>query len=1757
MPPDTSDLDPKQPSPGENPLGDVSGQPAPTSAPDESAQSSAADDTDVLEVDEIEELDDVEVIDDSAAASAAPPPPPGGTVRTAAPPPPRPNVAPVAPAATEAEPEPSPSLEQRLQRPTVLDQVLEDVSKGDWERRAKELLRDLDAASDRRQVGAIAYELGDFYERRVGDEARAVKAYGRALQSDPSLRPNLWAIRRVFYRRQLWPNLIKLLDAEIRFARNDAERADLHLEKAQILEDKLEDVEAAKQAYLAAAGLDPLSVTALAGIERIALGDGDNIALAKAWRGLASAVGHPSRKVAYLLDLSRLQSAEGDASIDAASETMREAAEVGVDVRYITRERLRLAELSNDPHALLEALEAQTTDLLAQYGPSGPGEDPAQTAAARDPSAPLDRGTMLRLQMVALRRRQARVALDRLADADRAWEYLTRALRVAPGEPLVMADLADVAEKLGKFDALAQLCQGWESLEGDPTRSLSLSLRRADALLRSGDRDQANELLATLSSAAPGFLPITALRERDALDRRDWSALAAVYESAAEAARLGTTFGPGSAATPDAAGAAAYYVSAGDLHATLAGDLEAARAAYGLALETRAAYAPAVEALTTLYEQTGQVEEAVALLEAQAKAAAAEDHNVLRGQLLERLADLYDRLGRLEPLIESLSELLALHPTSKALRWRLDAALRQTERHADRVDVLGRLARAEDDPNKRAAVLVEAGRLCEHALDDKERAAALYREVLEAVPGDRYARAALVSLLRAEQRWDELVAERKAEADYVEDGPGVARALREAAWVLRQKLDKAGAAADLYRELLDRVPDDAFALRGLADALGAAGDVAGLAEVLERDAAAQTEPAAQAAAYLRLGGLLERNDRLADALEAYRSANDADPERVLAAVAMYELAVRNGDTNAQVEALRALAVHRPAAEVRADLLEEIGWLGALRLEDYDRAAGAFQAAISAGSQRVDPRLGNALVQARRGEMDELGDALGELAKTVEQPTAKAALLLRAATVAEVAGDRERASARLARAMAAAPKLPGVLVTAAEHLPLDPLRDQPAMADANFEDAAIDAAVVYRGRAKLAGDAMARQDWSLDAAAVLERRGRLAEAGKLIGEVLRARPDDVRALELLRRVCQRGGDRKSLAAASLALARIVGDPAGKLELLREAASIYDSELNQVAVAVSVYRRILGEDPGAAEFDRLRAIYSEHDDVGGLIELVGDRLKWLDQQQTGPQRKVPLLLERGRLRNKIGDVQGAARDLAALYDIDTRNAEALREQAGVMLQLGDHEIAIKRLERYLEVELDPEKRGWAELTLSQVLAENMDDIAGAIAQLERVISQSADDVDVRERLIALVMRAKDYHRAIREVRELKRLRKSSAERARDELRVATLCRDQLKDAGKAKQALERARQLDPLNIDAIRDLAALSKDSEEKKQVLRHAASDIRSKIAESPERVALYDRLSVVAQWQNTNYARFLALQAVDALGALSAEQRRFVETRRKSLDEQVDVPTTAITAEDWRNLLAHPQAGGFASELWSVLADAATKLTGVDSSRLGFSRADRTSLKAASRQYPSLAHGMASFGVSNVELYISESKKAYARVVSASRPMVYLAADVAKAHTAAGRFLLGRALTHLRTGTGTVAHMRNDELALLFAAAANVAGVSPLPEVLAGLEASAVADRAKALHKHLGRRERKNLALLASRFSELSDPVQWRSAVMSTAARAGLLLAGDISVALDILDVGRGGRSLKDNPAALALLAWAVGNDHAALRRKLAVVKRT
>ena len=133
------------------------------------------------------------------------------------------------------------------------------------------------------------------------------------------MRPNLWAIRRVFYRRGLWPNLAKLIGAEVEYARDDYERADLLLEKARICGHLLGELGEAREALDEAVRLAPNHQGALLELERIVARTGDVAAQLDVWERLAEAAEHPARKTAFWLEVGRTAGASGPDETRAAA----------------------------------------------------------------------------------------------------------------------------------------------------------------------------------------------------------------------------------------------------------------------------------------------------------------------------------------------------------------------------------------------------------------------------------------------------------------------------------------------------------------------------------------------------------------------------------------------------------------------------------------------------------------------------------------------------------------------------------------------------------------------------------------------------------------------------------------------------------------------------------------------------------------------------------------------------------------------------------------------------------------------------------------------------------------------------------------------------------------------------------------------------------------------------------------------------------------------------------------------------------------------------------------------------------------------------------------------------------------------------------------------------------------------------------------------------------------------------------------------
>jgi tetratricopeptide (TPR) repeat protein len=692
------------------------------------------------------------------------------------------------------------------------------------------------------------------------------------------------------------------------------------------------------------------------------------------------------------------------------------------------------------------------------------------------------------------------------------------------------------------------------------------------------------------------------------------------------------------------------------------------------------------------------------------------------------------------------------------------------------------------------------------------------------------------------------------------------------------------------------------------------------------------------------------------------------------------------------------------------------------------------------------------------------------------------------------------------------------------------------------------------RGALADDPTARSSWELDRAEALELAGRLREAGAVVAAVLRGQPDDLRALEALRRMADRANDLKTRAHASYALARVIGDPAAKLSLLRDAAKVFDTPGENAAHALAAYRRILAVDPGAIELQRLLDLFRERADVRGLIGALTDRLTWLEAEGGAEDAMVPLLLERATVLHGLGDQQAAMDDLDALLDRDPAQVEALRFRADLALVAGDVAGAVDLWKRCLANETRPHRRAEIELQLSQVLAENVNDVAGAIENLERVVQANPDDLQLHERLLGLCLRVNDWDRAARELKLLARARPTPQDKAREELRLGLMLRDRMGDRTGARLALDRARALDPLNLDVVRELADLL-DPPARAQVLALTAASFRESIVQGPARAMLYERLAQVTGWQSDVDARWLALVGLEALGNPTPDQRQVLAQGRQTIAGPGGNPNRVRLDEPARGAIRGALSPAVA-ELWRAIGPAVLAATGVDAAKLGFTRGDRVAVKKLGGANEPLAIALACFGVETAEIYISSARAGMARALAGETPMLCLGADVASAQLPHTRYLLGRTVATLAEGLSTLPDLRDGELGWSIAAAMRAADVAlpvNLAEALAGEDAT-IAERAKLMKKVLSRKAKSTIAQLAQhRSTELADPAGFRRNALALGHRAGLLWSGDLAVVLAQLDVGKGGRSLVDSPAALELVAWSISDEHHQLRERLGI----
>jgi cellulose synthase operon protein C len=1642
------------------------------------------------------------------AEPAAAPEPAAGRAPAAEPP-----AAPVATAVLEDEVDEGPLV-------VPLDEALAWATEDHPERIEAALSQELAAEEDRPRKAMIQHELGHLIHSRLKSEARAVKAYAQALNLDPLLRPNVWAIRRIFVARQLWPNLIKLHDAEVRFEEDPARKAEILLEKGWMLQDRLDDQVAARECYWEAHRTHRAWLAPLLALEKLALAQGDMATLAEVYGATVETADDPARKVAALVDLARLQDKLADGSPQKAMQLLEEADAVGVGRRAVLRQMEEIATADGMTAELPRILRRQADELLR-------GEAPDRPAAA------------------AKLRAAAHIARDLLADLSLAQELLASALETLPGEPLLQRDLLALAEARGDHALAEKILAARLEHAAEPVARAALHFRIGLARLAAGSAEAGGEALQAALQAVPGYLPAMVEQERRMLAAGDSKGLVQLWIAEAEAVEQRSAGLP-LAEAADPAWCAAARWRAATLCRWQLGQPDGAIELCQRAIAVAPTFTPALEELEELLEQTGRHAELGALLEQQLTLADP-DRAVF---LLESLAALcggpLDDPEREATFIRRLRE---QRPDDRRLCHRHAQILERLDRSEELEAVLKDLERVELEESQQVECKLRRARLYEGPLRRIDDALTTYREVLDLSPGNAYAFTALEQLLRREGKHEALAALLRLAADQSPgDSEGQARkcqVLRQLIAVFSRPLGQPGRALEVCAELLALLPGDRATLRDMARAAAAAGDAARLAEAWDTLASTTTDPEAQSRQLIRLAEVLEdqlNDPQRAEEMMARAVTAAMDKSSVVDAVEfLVRRQIARGDYAEALGGLGQLQSLAPA-ESAALLLEERAWLTGIndRTDPGDLWTQAMQ---------LDPHNRRALfargrLAARQRDAAASAAVMVQLADASADATLSTQCLLRAGVLRDAAGE-ETAVDLYHRVVQQAPdNLEALLGLLAQGVTPEERADIVARLTAVAPD-------------------RAREDLRLPAAEVYERAGRFREALAELAPLLEKDTDHVPALVVLQRIAEAAPDRRLEAHVLVRLGTLATDRGAKADFFGRAAELL-LEASQPREAGTLLRHVLSLRPTDKQaFDRLRRLCEAAQDYRGLDDVIGVRIRATEESGT----LIALHFERAELRlTQTSDRIGAVRDLLRILALDGKHLEALRKLAHLYDEDNNYGRALELYRQYVEAADGLSLKRPAVLRMAEVL-ERQGRTAEAVDVLRRFLELSTDDQTVLERLAELYIKVRDIPHAVSTLERLGDLRDDRGWKARNLQRVAALYWKDLKDLPEARATLLRARDLDPTNLEVLRDLRQLLKQmslDDDLSLLLERAKDDIRDALSTTPLSVDLYRRLMQVAEWDEDEYTLLATMGVLCYLNAADIQDR---DLYRRRVAKVTFEPKHQLGAQAWREALVESGAKNAYGEIWAVIAECVPRLfegrVAGDPAVFGASRSDRVDRKAGGPVSNTLDRIAGAFGLTDFDIYQCTAKPHIVAGVAGDRSALVVGHSLLTSLDAARRFQVGRTLSLLRDRAFALEVLSENELELLFSAAIFTAE----PGASFALPRNQVEGESRRLLKVLSRKGRRALPLAVARFmQEGGDLHAWIDGVLATASRAGLLVCGDIISAMDQAVPEWGSSTVREAkttdevadvvaklPHAAQLLVYSIGGSYLSLRKELAL----
>jgi tetratricopeptide (TPR) repeat protein len=1144
--------------------------------------------------------------------------------------------------------------------------------------------------------------------------------------------------------------------------------------------------------------------------------------------------------------------------------------------------------------------------------------------------------------------------------------------------------------------------------------------------------------------------------------------------------------------------------------------------------------------------------------------------------LFLRLGTWYsEKVARPDLGLPCFQAVLQLDPANEGALAGMTLVYRRAQQWNELGQVLLRRADRAPTPERARQYRAEVADLLETKLSDAGRARDLYEQIILEDPGHDAACDALSRIYQSLNDVEGLakILEKRSEALR---GEARVEAMCRVAELYEDQLNNLPEALRRYELALEADPRALTALRGVDRILNRQGRYGELLEILERQLAIAATPRQKINLLERMAGIQDEefldHVKSAETLERILAIDPTHLGSLVSLLRHYRALDRWEDVVSGYEKQLKLVTEDKA---RVDALLALGRVLVEQVGSPQRAKTVYERVLE-----IDPNHAGALeslanVRVATGDAEAAITAVEALANKADKPEQKSDLWVRAAKMLEEKGDKDGAIERYKAALDASPKNAGAALALRQaYLARGDAASAVELIAREIEvtDGKITKARLYGEMAVLLRDKLreparateaATKAVDLDPTSLLGHTvtadtafeaGRFIEAAKsydvVVGRADALPPADAQrvVMRYIESLSKTGSTEKAKTHvetllkfapdspdALLASARVheATDAKRAAQLFQDVLTRFDEKLTmrmraEALIGLGNARISLGDlkeavaplgeahdlDPeNNAPLDALARVYEK---TGDWEELIRMKMRRLDS--LSGDARTALLLEVGDIYSlKLNDRTKASKSYVAALDERPDDRRVLTK----LMQLYSEE---KDWSRLVDVVLklasmvgDDKQKAKYLHTAAIVASRQMQDLERAAKFYDEVLELDPS----LEKALGEAIEVREQMRDFESVDRLLKIQLDRATDANDRDRILAtfealgkLYHDKLGWTSEAIDAFEAAQTLEPDNTERNELLAALY--AKDPAQYLDKAVAAQRPILRKNPLKPEPYRLLRKLYTESKRADAAWCLCQAMVNLNLAEPDEERFFRRMR------ADGPAAAqarLSGDDWA-LLMHPDADPLVTHIFQMIEPAVLRRNGQPLEALGYQPA--YALDLLRHPYPmsqTLFYAAGVLGMETPLTFQNPEDTGGLAFLHATTPAVVLgqAALALEIPPQPAAFVAAKHLTYYRPGL-YIRHLVPTGTGLrawLFAAIRLVVSAFPVAPELEGPVADNLALLEKAIHGP--QREQLTSSVTKLLQSGSIDLKKWVLGVDHSSDRAGLLLANDLEIALEMV----------------------------------------